>query len=95
MPDDPELRTSLAGPTQEIRNRTSAPPRAVSWRARTDHRPPRQQDIQASVFDLLTIGAILGGDRHRSPLVPQESPLVNQLADCYVRRDTMASYVSR
>ncbi len=66
---------------RQIRDRASALPRAIWWTARSDHRQPRQQDIQVSVFDLLTIGAILGGDPHRPPLVPQEGPLVNQLAD--------------
>ena len=42
---------------------------------------PGQQDVQVGLFDLLAIGAVLGGDPQRPPLVPQKGPLVAQLAD--------------
>jgi hypothetical protein len=48
---------------------------------RSDHRQPGQKDIEVSLFDLLTIGAILGGEPQRPPFVPEERPLVAQLAD--------------
>src|SRR5580658_557798 len=47
----------------------------------SDHRQPGQQHVQVSLLDLLPIGAVLGGDPQRPSLVPEERPLIAQLAD--------------
>ena len=37
---------------------------------------PGEQNVQVGLFELLAIGAVLGGNPQQPPLVPQEGPLV-------------------
>ena len=77
---DPGRAAELAEQTQD--RRQPHPRRGARLAGcRSDHRQPGQQDVQVSLFHLLTVRAVLGGEPQRPPLVPEKRPLVAQLAD--------------